>query len=175
MGEHRASFKPGGQVLYDGRSDSYVLVFRDGYNIGGNGQWVVNKEATLRIVKGSGELAEFNYDEHDPLESPPLTATDEQLEYAVRNYHETPLPPNAQVLIDLANKRLVLARPTELAYGPAQYGLPQAVRAYWEIDVYLLPAKELIWTSRVDTEKAEVLDQLYYLPMSQREEITRMR
>ncbi|MCC7478203.1 hypothetical protein IT575_07055 [bacterium] len=164
LGENAQLFQRGTGPLYDARSDSYVFIYRDGYNLPDSGPWVISTEATVRVVKSSGRIAEMNLASFEPVNEPVLKATDEEIEVAVRNYKETPMPPQAKAFIDVGGKRMVLARPRIKELGPAAYALPAAPKVYYEVDVFLQKGGDLLWTSRVDAETAEVLDQLYFMP-----------
>lgn len=165
-GDTQQIYQPSANPLYDGKTDSYIIVFRDGYWLGkaDNAKWVYDKEATLRIVAGNGSIAEMSLVSQQPVQNQPETITLERAEYLIRNEGQMKLPEKMPVEFDLKNVRLTVVPKYVTATGPATYNLKPDYRLCYEIDTYILPERELILISRVDTETGELLGQLDFQP-----------
>jgi hypothetical protein len=173
LSETKQRYAPDGTPIYDDRTKSYVIVFRDGYELANaDKQWVFNSEATLRINKDSGEILEFNLTSQEPVQDQKFAITAEEALVAIRNYKQQPIPEEAPIKFDAENYRLVLVKGGTLVGGPARYLEPlDKPRLCYEIDARLQPEDVLILTTQVDTETAEVLGQLSFLPSNQQREM----
>ncbi|MCH7472682.1 hypothetical protein IIA79_07005 [bacterium] len=161
----RQAYQPGANPLYDGKSDSYVVILREGYMLGED--YVFSAEATLRIRAYDGEIVEMSLNELDPVYNQPFEATQEKAELAMRNEGEQPIPPDAPIEFNWDTRRRIVVEVTSTGQGPAEYRLPGANRIAYEIDGFLQPENDLLFTFLIDTETAEVLGQLDYLPSGQ--------
>jgi len=165
-GGTRVEFKPGPNPLYDAPSDTYFVVYRDGYWMGRGDKaaWVINKEATVRVVAGTGAISEMTLLELPPVSSQPRTITLARAEFVIRNQGTMKIPEKAPIRFDEKNVRLVVAQHRDFAWGPAQYTARLESRLCYELDMYIQPENELILSSRVDTETGELLGELNYQP-----------
>jgi hypothetical protein len=164
----RTLYQPGPNPLYDGRTDSYILLYRDGYWLDEKtkDKWVINSEVTMRIHGSDGALIEMSISETDPIHDQPLTMGMDQILFRIRNNGEMPIPEDAPIRFDTENLRYVIDMAKDVYYGPAKYELGQRQRLCYEIDAYITPENELIATYRVDTETGDVLGQLDFQPSS---------
>lgn len=165
-GATRQLYQPSANPLYDGKSDSYILVFRDGYWLGKaeSAKWAFDKEATLRIVAKTGSIAEMSVEVQQPVLSQPQTITYDKAVFLIRNEGEMKISEKMPVQFDAKNVRLSVVPKYETATGPATYNLKPDYRLCYEIDAFIMPENELILTSRVDTETGELLGQLDFQP-----------
>jgi hypothetical protein len=166
--ETRQEYHPGPNPLYDGKSASFVVIFRDGYWLGGgeDKQWVLNADATFRVHDADGTIAELSLSELPEVQDQPMTVTLDKAVFSIRNTGEQPIPQDAPVRFDTQEYRLVLANKGTEAFGPAKYNAGMKSRLCYEIDAYIQPEEELIMTSQVDTETGEVLGRLDYQPQN---------
>ena len=166
--ETRTVYQPGANPLYDGRTHTYILLYRDGYWLdeSAKDKWIVNQEATLRVNSQTGEIAELSISHSEPIFDQPFAISLEQSLYYIRNEGEVPIPEDAPIRFDLDNVRYVIDMADETLYGPAEYTLGNQQRICYEIDSYITPEDELIATFRVDTETGAILGQLDFQPSS---------
>jgi len=164
-GGTRVEFKPGPNPLYDAPSDTYFVVYRDGYWMD-KSAWVTNKEVTVRVVAGTGAISEMTLLELSPVSSQPRTITLERAEFVIRNQGTMKIPEKAPIRFDEKNARLVVAQRRHFAWGPAQYTTRLESRLCYELDMYIQPENDLILSSRVDTETGELLGELNFQPSS---------
>jgi len=165
-GDTLQPFQPSPNPMYDSKTDSFVVVFRDGYWLGsGNAaDWVTNKEATLRVTASTGQIAEMTMLQLPEVKSQPRTIDFKKAEFLIRNEGSMKIPETAPIRFDEKNVRLVVAMRAKKGEGPAEYTLTEEPRLCYEMDMYILPEDELIQTSRVDTETGEILGQLDFQP-----------
>ena len=169
----REVYQPGPNPLYDGRSDTFIILVRDGYYIGEGDarEWVINKEATISIRSQDGSIVEMTLNERDPVESQPQTITLEKAVFAARNAGEQPIPNEAPITFDTENYRLVIGQKPEDMYGPVKYQMRKDSRLCYEIDAFIQPENELVFTTLVDTETGQVLGTLNFSPTSMLPEV----
>jgi len=162
----RQEYHPGPNPLYDGKSNSYIVTYRDGYWFGSgkDAKWVINSEATMRISAADGAIAELTLSEMDPVQAQPMSITLEKAVFMIRNEGQEPIPEDAPIKFDTQNYRLVVAQKHSENWGPVKYQGELVSRLAYEIDAYLQPENDLIMTSLVDTETGELLGQLDYQP-----------
>ncbi|MEZ5338905.1 MAG: hypothetical protein R3F46_11660 [bacterium] len=160
----RESWYPGAAPLYDGKSDSYIVTVRDGYwyDPAEQKHWVYNSEATVRLVAGSGDIAEINYQAFEQLHDQPIREDIADAEFNMRNYRNEPLPEGA-VEFDFENTRLLITEKKPDVLSPGDYQSQVEDRIVYEINAYL--DGELVLGSLVDAETFEMLGRLYYAPL----------
>nr|MDQ3024257.1 hypothetical protein [bacterium] len=169
LSDEAEKYQPGANPLFDGSTETYVLVFRDGYLVKTpKGEKVaVNGEATIRVHKPTGQVVELNL-QTMPETKGSFTATDEEIAFAVRNKGNEKYPENAPIRIDTENMGLIVARNKKTVYVPARLELSTDWRLAWSVNTYIQPEDELIATSWIDVEKpADILGQLNFLPTNQ--------
>lgn len=163
--ETRQVFQPGENPLYDGRTDSYILIYRDGYWLDEEQEnWAINSEVTMRLHAFDGSLAEISITHLEPVYGQPLKLDMEQAKFSIRNKGDVPIPEDAPVRFDTDNVRLVLDRVSNQMSGPAGFELGGETRICYEIDAYIQPEDELIASFRVDTVTGDILGQLDFQP-----------
>lgn len=164
--ETRQEYHPGPNPLFDGKSNSYIVTFRDGYWMGSGDdkQWVINADATLRVRADTGVIAEMTVSELEQVASQPQSITMEKAVFLIRNEGDQPIPEDAPIKFDTDNYRLVLGQKRSDEWGPVKFQGQLQSRLAYEIDAYLQPENYLVLTSLVDTETGDVLGQLDYQP-----------
>jgi hypothetical protein len=165
-GDTRDVFQPSANPLYDSKSDSYIVTYRDGYWLGkGEGaKWVTDKEATIRVIARNGNVAEMTLAENEPVMNQPLTINYERAVFLIRNVGDMKITEKMPVKFDTDKVRLIVVPKFGQADGPAKYNLTPAYRLCYEIDAFIQPENELILTSRVDTETGDIMGQLDFQP-----------
>jgi hypothetical protein len=166
--ETRSIYQPGSNPLFDGRTDSYILLYRDGYwyDEKAKDKWIINSEVTLRLLGKSGDIAELSISTTDPIRDQPITLSLDQALFNIRNREEAPIPEDAPVRWDTDNLRYVIDMASEDLYGPGKYSEGKKQRICYEIDAYIKPEDELITSYHVDAETGDVLGQLDFQPTS---------
>jgi hypothetical protein len=162
-------YQPGPNPLFDGRAQTYVLVYRDGFLVDTpkGEKLAVNGEATLRVHKPTGQILELNL-QTMPKVSGTFEADDNEIAFAVRNKGKDKYPDKADVVkIDTADMGLIVARNKKTRYAPAKLEIPTDWRLAWTVNAYIMPEEELISTSWIDVENTDMLGQLNFLPTNQ--------
>lgn len=165
-GDTRDVFQPSANPLYDSKSDSYIVTYRDGYWLGkgDSAKWVTDKEATIRVIAGNGNIAEMTLAENEPVMNQPMTINYERAVFLIRNVGDMKITEKMPVKFDTEHVRLIVVPKFGQADGPAKYSLTPAYRLCYEIDAFIQPENELILTSRVDTETGDIMGQLDFQP-----------
>jgi hypothetical protein len=160
----RELYQPGSSPLHDGRTNSYIIVFRDGYWLDDE-TWVYNQEVTSRVLAGSGRIAELTYSNLDEVADQPIELSVDDAAFIMRNEGEQPLPDDESIVkIDRENYRLVVHQKRREQWTDTGYELALDNRLCYEIDAYIQPENELIMTARIDTETGEMMGQIDFLP-----------
>jgi len=164
--ETRQEYTPGPNPLYDARTDSFIVIFRDGYWLDEEAmdQWVYNADCTVRVHAADGSIAEMTVSELEPVYDQPFDISLDNAIFNIRNIPTQPLPEDAPVIYDTENYRLAVGQKRVEKEGPVKYETVLEPRLCYEIDVFTEEEGDLIWTFIVDTETGEVLGQLNYLP-----------
>jgi len=164
--ETRTLFQPGGNPLYDGRTNSYVVTYRDGYWLGegDDAQWVYNGEASIRIHANDGSIAEMTLVAHDPVHGQSLSVPLDTAVFKIRNEGTNPIPEEAPVRFDSDNYRLIVYEARLEQVTDAGYEMALVNRLCYEIDGLILPEDALIITGLVDTETGKMYGQIDYQP-----------
>jgi hypothetical protein len=162
----RTIYQPGPNPIYDGRTDSYVVVFRDGYWLGegDDAVWAYNKEATMRVHAADGSFAEMTLSEFPPIMNQPRTFPLERAVFNIRNQEGQAIPEDAPVRFDTDNVRLIVHQQGLDHWTDAGYERALVNRLCYEIDAYIQPEDALVWTFLVDTETGKVLGQIDFMP-----------
>lgn len=162
----RTVYQPGPNPLYDGRTDSFIVVFRDGYWLGDgdDAQWVYNDEVTMRVRASDGLIAEMTISDLDEVRDQPLTLPLEKAEFLIRNRDDMPIPETANVRFDIDNYRLLVHQRRLEHWGADGYEMALVDRLCYEIDTYILPEDALILTTRIDVTTGDILGELDFLP-----------
>jgi len=162
----RTVYQPGPNPIYDGRTDSYVVVFRDGYWLGegDDAVWAYNKEATMRAHAADGSFAEMTLSEFPPILNQPRTIPMERAVFNIRNQEGQAIPEDAPVRFDTENARLIVHQQGLDHWTDAGYERALVNRLCYEIDAYIQPEDALVWTFLVDTETGKVLGQIDFMP-----------
>jgi len=166
QGGTRSIYQPGPNPLYDARSGSYVVIFRDGYWIGSGAdeEWAYNREATLRIRASDGMIAEMTLSELEPVMSQPREIPMDRAAYNIRNFEDRPIPEEAPIRIDTENRRLVVHQQRLDHWTDQGYELALVNRLCYEIDTFIMPEDALIYTTLIDTETGKVLGEISFQP-----------
>lgn len=164
--ETRTVYQPGPSPIYDGRSDSYWVVFRDGYWIGegDDAVWAINKEASMRVVAGTGEITEMTLSEFKEVKNQPRTITLEKAVFNIRNREGQAIPEDAPVRFDTEGYRLVVHQNSLDHWTDQGFELALVDRLCYEIDAFIMPEDALFMTCLVDTETGKVLGQMDFHP-----------
>ncbi|MCB1220321.1 MAG: hypothetical protein H7A35_13590 [Planctomycetales bacterium] len=165
--ETREAWYPGASPLYDGKSDSYIVTFRDGYwyDPAEQTHWVYNSEATVRVIASTGHIAEINYRAFEQISDQPIQDNIADADFNIRNYRNEPIPEGA-VEFDYENTRLLITEKKPELVSPGDYRSQVEDRIVYEVNAYL--EGELVLGSLVDAETFEVLGRLYYAPQGMR-------
>jgi hypothetical protein len=168
--ETRTVHQPGPNPLYDGRSDSFVVVFRDGYWIGEgeDARWAYNQEATMRVSAADGSFAEMTLSAFDPVMHQPITCDLESAVFNIRNQEGQAIPEDAPVRFDTENYRLVVHQEGLDHWTDQGYERALVNRLCYEIDAFIQPEDALIYTFLADTETGKVLGQIEFRPTNVR-------
>ena len=163
--ETRESWYPGAAPLYDGKSDSFIVTFRDGYWLDPEKQetWITNSEATVRIVASTGDVAEINYLDFPEIHDQEINPDIASAEFQIRNYGDQPIPEGA-VRFDFDNARLLITAKKPTVITPGDYSSQIQNRIAYEVNAYIVPEDELVLGSLVDAETFEVLGRINYMP-----------
>lgn len=166
----RTVYQPGPSPIYDGRTNSFVVVFRDGYWLGegDDAEWVYNKEATMRVHADDGSFAEMTLSEFEPVLNQPRTVTMDRAVFNIRNQEGQAIPEDAPVRFDTENRRLLVHQVGLDHWTDTGYERALVNRLCYEIDAYIQPEDALVWTFLVDTETGKVLGQIDFMPSSVR-------
>ena len=164
--ETRTVYQPGPSPIYDGRSDSYWVVFRDGYWIGegADAVWAINKEASMRVVAGTGEITEMTISEFKEVKTQPRTIPLERAVFNIRNREGQAIPEDAPVRFDTEGYRLVVHQNSLDHWTEEGFELALVDRLCYEIDAFIMPEDALFMTCLVDTETGKVLGQMDFHP-----------
>lgn len=164
--DKRVLYQPGPNPLYDQRTDSYVIIFREKYQLASHSDVAYATEASVRIGGGSGALMEMTLTLNEQVQRQPVAIDRSRLDFIVRNIEDTALPEDAPVKVDSENARLMVytKRSQETQNGVL---VGKAVpRLSWEVDTLLEPEGDLVFTNLIDTETGEQLGSLSYMPMA---------
>lgn len=164
--ETRTLFQPGGNPLYDGRTNSYAVTYRDGYWLGegDDAQWVYNSEVSIRIHANDGSIAEMTLVEHNPVHGQSLSLPLDTAVFKIRNEGTNPIPEEAPVRFDADNYRLIVYEARLEQVTDAGYEMALVNRLCYEIDGFIQPEDALIITGLVDTETGKMYGQIDYHP-----------
>lgn len=157
-------YHPGPNPLFDKGTNSYIVIFRDGYwyGSGDDRKWIYNQDATVRIYADTGSIAEMTLSKMDEVQDQPISLSLDSAEYSLRNSSDYPIPQGSPIRYDLDNYRLVIGQRSIKAKGPAEYTSRLEDRICYEIDSFLQPEDILMMTGLVDTETGDVLGQVSY-------------
>jgi hypothetical protein len=164
--ETRESWYPGAAPLYDGKSDSFIVTFRDGYWYDPEKQetWISNSEVTVRIIAKTGDIAEINYLSFPEIHDQPINADIASADFQIRNFSDEPIPEEAPVRFDYENVRLLISAKKPTVLSPGDYASQIQNRIVYEVNAYIQPENELVLGSLVDAETFEVLGRITYMP-----------
>jgi hypothetical protein len=166
--ETRTVYQPGPSPIYDKKTDSYVVIFRDGYWLGEEktGQWVYNKEATMRVHASDGSFAEMSLSVLDPVLHQPQTVDMDRAVFNIRNQEGQAIPADAPVTFDTDQDkvRLIVYQTGLDHWTDTGYERALVNRLCYEIDARIQPENALVWSFLVDTETGKVLGQIDFLP-----------
>jgi hypothetical protein len=164
--DKRVLYQPGPNPLYDQRSDSYVVTFREKYQLASASETAYANEATIRITAGSGQLAEMTLSLNHQVQRQPIVVERDRLDFLVRNLAGTAMPSGAPVRVDTQGARLIsyTVRSQELKKGMLTGSA--VPRLCWEVDTLLEPEDDLVFTNLIDTETGEQLGSLSYMPVA---------
>ena len=170
QGGTRSVYQPGPNPLYDARSDSYIVIFRDGYWLGSGAdeEWAYSREATLRIRASDGLIAEMTLSELEPVMNQPREIPMERASYNIRNFEDRPIPEEAPIRIDTEHRRLVVHQQRLDHWTDQGYELALVDRLCYEIDTFIMPEDALIYTTLIDTETGKVLGEISFQPTNVR-------
>lgn len=164
----RTVYQPGQSPIYDGKTNSYVVTFRDGYYLGDgpDRKWVYNKEVTMRVHADDGSFAEMTISVLDPVMHQPQTITMEKAVFNIRNQEGQAIPEDAPVKFDTDPEkvRLIVHQTGLDHWTDAGYERALVNRLCYEIDARIQPENELVWSFLVDTETGKVLGQIDFMP-----------
>ena len=163
----REPWYPGASPLYDGKSDSYVITVRDGYwyDPAVQEHWVYNAECTMRIVAGTGDIAEINFVRYEQINDQDIRTDLEMADHQIRNYGNDPIPEGA-LDFDYEGARLLIAEKKPDVVTPGDYLSQVEERIVYEVNGYL--EGELVLGSLVDAEDFSVLGRINYMPLGMR-------
>lgn len=166
----RESWYPGASPLYDGKTDTYIVTFRDGYwyDPAVQEHWVFNSEATVRVVASTGDIAEINYRAYEQIHDQPIQEDVSKADFQIRNYGNEPIPPDAPVRFDFDDVRLLIVEKKPEMITPGDYRSQVVERIVYEVHAYIQPEDELVLGSLVDAETFEVLGRVNYMPQGLR-------
>lgn len=164
--ETRESWYPGAAPLYDGKSDSFIVTFRDGYWFDPDKQetWVSNSEVTVRIIAKTGDIAEINYLSFPEIRDQVINTDIASADFFIRNFSDEPIPEDAPIRFDYDNTRLLITAKKPTVVSPGDYASQIQNRIVYEVNAYIQPENELVLGSLVDAETFEVLGRITYMP-----------
>jgi hypothetical protein len=162
----RTLYQPGPNPLYDQKSDSYVITFRDSYELKATKERVFSNEATVRVTAKTGKIAEMTFVRVDEVQDQPLKVERSRLPFLVRNVPDQPIPEDAPVKIEESKARLIVFGKQLQSVKDGVYHGEVDYRLCWEVDTYLEPQHDLVFTYILDAETGEKLGSLSYMPMA---------